>query len=70
VLGLVLGGFGLAFIYIQLNPLTASLTLTGMLFYIIVYTMVLKPLTYENITIGGVAGAFPPIVGWTWTGHP
>jgi protoheme IX farnesyltransferase len=65
VLGMVLGGFGLAFIYIQLNPLTAALTLTGMLFYIIVYTMVLKPLTYENITIGGVAGAFPPIVGWT-----
>jgi len=64
-LGVVLGGFGLAVLYIQLNPLTAALTLVGMLFYIIVYTMVLKPVTVENITIGGVAGAFPPIVGWT-----
>lgn len=64
-LGAVLGAFGLALLYIQLNPLTAALTLAGMLFYIIVYTMVLKPVTYENITIGGVAGAFPPIVGWT-----
>lgn len=64
-LGMVLGGFGLALLYIQLNPLTAALTLVGMLFYIIVYTMVLKPVTVENITIGGVAGAFPPIVGWT-----
>jgi protoheme IX farnesyltransferase len=51
--------------YIQLNPLTALLTLFGMLFYIIVYTIVLKPLTTENITIGGVAGMFPPLVGWT-----
>jgi protoheme IX farnesyltransferase len=65
VLGVVMGGFGLAVLYIQLNPLTATLTLVGMLFYIIVYTIVLKPVTYENITIGGVAGAFPPIVGWT-----
>ncbi len=64
-LGAVLGALGLALLYIQLNPLTAALTLAGMLFYIIVYTMVLKPVTYENITIGGVAGAFPPIVGWT-----
>ena len=64
-LAVVLGAFGLALLYIQLNPLTAALTLAGMLFYIIVYTMVLKPVTYENITIGGVAGAFPPIVGWT-----
>ena len=64
-LGVVMGSIGLALLYIQLNPLTAALTLAGMLFYIIVYTMVLKPVTVENITIGGVAGAFPPIVGWT-----
>ena len=65
ILGVVTGGLGLALLYIMLNPLTATLTLVGMLFYIIVYTMVLKPVTHENITIGGVAGAFPPIVGWT-----
>jgi protoheme IX farnesyltransferase len=64
-LGAVLGFAGLAVIYMQLNSITAALTLAGMLYYIIVYTMVLKPLTVENITIGGVAGAFPPLVGWT-----
>jgi protoheme IX farnesyltransferase len=45
--------------------MTALLTLLGMLYYILVYTVVLKPRTYENITIGGIAGAFPPLVGWT-----
>ncbi|MCK5252958.1 MAG: heme o synthase, partial [Thermoplasmata archaeon] len=65
IFGAVLGLAGLAVLYVQLNPITAALTLAGMLFYIIVYTMVLKPLTVENITIGGVAGAFPPLVGWT-----
>ncbi len=64
-MGVVLGIGGLAVMYVMLNPLTAVLTLAGMLFYIIMYTMVLKPITYENITIGGVAGAFPPLVGWT-----
>jgi protoheme IX farnesyltransferase len=64
-IGGVLGLAGLAIIHLQLNPLTAALTLAGMLYYIIMYTMILKPITYENITIGGVAGAFPPLVGWT-----
>ena len=64
-MGVVLGIAGLAVMYGMLNPITAALTLAGMLFYIIVYTMVLKPITYENITIGGIAGAFPPLVGWT-----
>jgi protoheme IX farnesyltransferase len=64
-MGVVLGVAGLALIYQMLNPMTAALTLAGMLYYIIVYTIVLKPVTVENITIGGVAGAFPPLVGWT-----
>jgi protoheme IX farnesyltransferase len=64
-LGVVMGFAGLSVMYMMLNPVTALLTLAGMLYYIIVYTMVLKPITYENITIGGVAGAFPPLVGWT-----
>jgi protoheme IX farnesyltransferase len=64
-MGVVLGIVGLAVMYVMLNPMTSALTLAGMLFYIIVYTMVLKPITYENITIGGIAGAFPPLVGWT-----
>jgi len=64
-LGAALGVVGLALLALQLNVLTAALTLAGMLFYIIVYTVVLKPVTVENITLGGVAGAFPPVVGWT-----
>jgi protoheme IX farnesyltransferase len=64
-LGVVLGIAGLAVMYMMLNTVTALLTLVGMLYYIIVYTLVLKPITYENITIGGVAGVFPPLVGWT-----
>ena len=64
-MGVVLGIAGLAVLYVMLNPMTATLTLAGMLYYIIMYTMVLKPITYENITIGGIAGAFPPLVGWT-----
>jgi protoheme IX farnesyltransferase len=64
-MGMVLGMAGLSIMYVMLNPMTAALTLVGMLYYIIVYTMVLKPITVENITIGGVAGAFPPLVGWT-----
>lgn len=65
VLGAVLGVAGLALICVMLNVLTAVLTLAGMLIYVIVYTVVLKPMTVENITLGGVAGAFPPLVGWT-----
>jgi protoheme IX farnesyltransferase len=64
-MGVAMGFAGLAVMYMMLNPVTALITLAGMLYYIIVYTMVLKPITYENITIGGVAGAFPPLVGWT-----
>jgi protoheme IX farnesyltransferase len=64
VLGTFLSTSGFFILYIFLNPLTALLTLGGILFYIVVYTVVLKPRTYENITIGGIAGAFPPVVGW------
>jgi protoheme IX farnesyltransferase len=64
-IGAVLGVAGLLVLWNKLNLLTSILTLLGMLYYILVYTIVLKPRTYENITIGGVAGAFPPLVGWT-----
>ncbi len=63
-IGLALGTLGLATLLLKVNMLTALLTLLGMLYYILVYTLVLKPRTYENITIGGIAGAFPPLVGW------
>jgi protoheme IX farnesyltransferase len=46
------------------NPLTAALAMAGSLFYVVVYTMVLKRRTPQNIVIGGAAGAVPPLVGW------
>ncbi len=50
--------------YIMVNALAAVLSLIGALYYIFVYTIWLKRSTYHNITIGGVAGAIPPLVGW------
>ncbi|MCY0864658.1 MAG: heme o synthase [Sulfobacillus sp.] len=54
---------------VLVNWLTASATLAGYLFYIFVYTMWLKRRSAQNIVIGGAAGAFPPIVGWTAVTH-
>jgi len=47
------------------NPLTAWLTLTGLVGYAFVYTMYLKRATPQNIVIGGISGAIPPLLGWT-----
>jgi protoheme IX farnesyltransferase len=49
---------------ITVNPLAAVLALGGLLGYVFVYTVWLKPLTPQNIVIGGAAGAMPPLVGW------
>lgn len=62
-------GFGMALLSFALlwaaaNLLTAMLSLAGLVFYIIVYTLLLKRRTWHNIVIGGAAGAFPPLVGW------
>jgi protoheme IX farnesyltransferase len=46
------------------NVLTAALALAGLLFYVFIYTLLLKRRTWHNIVIGGAAGAFPPLVGW------
>ncbi len=46
------------------NLLSAVLALSGLVFYVVVYTMMLKRRTWHNIVIGGAAGAFPPLVGW------
>lgn len=50
--------------YVQVNPLAAVLSLAGELYYIFIYTLWLKRRTHHNITIGGAAGAIPPLVGW------
>ncbi len=47
------------------NTLTAVLTLCALVGYSVVYTVVLKPLTPQNIVLGGAAGAAPPVLGWT-----
>src|SRR5947208_2590866 len=47
------------------NLLTAALALAGFYFYVVVYTVWLKRTTPHNIVIGGAAGAFPPLIGWT-----
>lgn len=56
---------GFVLLYLLVNPLTAWLTLCGLVGYSFVYTMYLKRATPQNITIGGLAGAIPPLLGWT-----
>ncbi|MBI3526291.1 MAG: protoheme IX farnesyltransferase [Betaproteobacteria bacterium] len=55
---------GLGILLWWVNPLTAWLTLATFLGYAIVYTVILKPLTPQNIVIGGLSGAMPPVLGW------
>ncbi|PHV11616.1 heme o synthase [Chitinimonas sp. BJB300] len=60
----VVGGFGLWLLYTLVNPLTMWLTLATFVGYAVIYTLVLKPNTPQNIVIGGASGAMPPILGW------
>lgn len=56
---------GFVLLYFEVNPLTAWLTLASLFGYAVLYTLVLKRLTPQNIVIGGLAGAMPPLLGWT-----
>jgi protoheme IX farnesyltransferase len=56
---------GFILLMVLVNPLTAYLTLAGLVGYSFVYTLYLKRATPQNITIGGLAGAIPPLLGWT-----
>ncbi len=60
----VIGSLGLSVLYVLVNPLTMWLTLATFVGYAIVYTVILKPLTPQNIVIGGASGAMPPVLGW------
>jgi protoheme IX farnesyltransferase len=60
----VLGAAGLILLHEMVNPLTMWLTLATFVGYAIVYTILLKPLTPQNIVIGGASGAMPPVLGW------
>ncbi|TVP90784.1 MAG: protoheme IX farnesyltransferase [Pseudomonadaceae bacterium] len=62
---LVLGATGLLILLNWINPVTAWLTLGSLLGYAVVYTSFLKRATPQNIVIGGLAGAAPPLLGWT-----
>ena len=55
---------GSALLWLWVNPLTMWLTLATFVGYAIIYTVVLKPLTPQNIVIGGASGAMPPVLGW------
>ena len=59
-----LGGAGGAILWFAVNPLTMWLTLATFIGYAVIYTVVLKPLTPQNIVIGGASGAMPPVLGW------
>jgi protoheme IX farnesyltransferase len=60
----VVGGAGLFTLYHWVNTLTMWLTLATFVGYAIIYTVVLKPMTPQNIVIGGASGAMPPVLGW------
>jgi heme o synthase len=62
--GIVLGVLATVQLAATVNALAAALALAGLLGYVFVYTVWLKPLTPQNIVIGGAAGAMPPLVGW------
>ena len=64
VFGVVLGVLAVVQLALTVNPLAALLAAVGLLGYVFVYTLWLKPLTPQNIVIGGAAGAVPPLVGW------
>ena len=61
----VLGVLGMTILVVYINVLTAWLTLASLLGYAVVYTIYLKRATPQNIVIGGLAGAAPPLLGWT-----
>ena len=57
-------GAGSAILYLWVNPLTMWLTFATFVGYAVIYTVILKPATPQNIVIGGASGAMPPVLGW------
>lgn len=60
----IIGGLGMWVLYALVNPLTMWLTFATFVGYAIIYTIILKPTTPQNIVIGGLSGAMPPALGW------
>ncbi|HEX7341420.1 MAG TPA: heme o synthase [Rhodanobacteraceae bacterium] len=70
VFALVIGIISMVVLATLVNVLTAVLTFAGLIGYAVIYTAYLKRATSQNIVIGGIAGAIPPVIGWTAaTGH-
>jgi len=70
VFGVVLGVLSFVVMAYFVNLVAAFLTLLAIAFYVVVYTIMLKRTTPQNIVIGGAAGALPPVIGWAAvTGH-
>jgi protoheme IX farnesyltransferase len=67
--GIVLGLIAFVLLAFWVNALAATLAISGLLFYVFVYTLWLKRSTVQNIVIGGAAGAIPPVVGWAAVTH-
>ena len=65
VFAATLGIVGFGTLYIFVNPITAYLTFASLIGYAFIYTVFLKRATPQNIVIGGLAGAAPPLLGWT-----
>ncbi|MBZ4040048.1 heme o synthase [Novilysobacter selenitireducens] len=61
---LVLAALSMAILVLWVNPLTALLTFASLIGYAVIYTVFLKRATPQNIVIGGIAGAAPPLLGW------
>jgi len=64
VFAAMVGGAGLWILFRYVNPLTMWLTLATFVGYAVIYTVLLKPATPQNIVIGGASGAMPPVLGW------
>jgi len=65
----VMGVISFAIFYLRVDHLAAWLSLAGNVYYVVIYTMLLKRRTPQNIVIGGAAGAIPPLVGWAAVTH-
>ena len=64
IFALIIGLFGATILFLYVNTLTMALTLASLIGYAFIYTIYLKRATPQNIVIGGLAGAAPPLLGW------
>ena len=65
IFALIIGLFGATILFLYVNTLTMALTLASLIGYAFIYTVYLKRATPQNIVIGGLAGAAPPLLGWS-----